>query len=179
MKSTTSGYWKSLCFEVGGRFFGPFRHPIFFLYFVAFVIVIGSLGAWWPYLGVRRVPDPSTPPVSADDWALIGNLATYFIALAAATFADAHLKVGDGSKQFRFLLLVLFVVTCILGIGSLVTSSFRVAVNAVWVGSVVSLIAWWMANATNPSLRDDPPADAPTGGDAKRPLPGNLSNIEA
>lgn len=169
----STGNWSDLGAELWFRIRTPFNNSIFIFYFVFFVILFGGLGVWMPFLPLA--PAHRTPN---DSWALANNLATYFVALTGATFADAHLRKGASSRVFDFFLLIIFVSSLLLGLCSLAASSCLFALRTAVVGTVVSLIAWWIANATNPSLKDETPTDAPTGGDVQKSLKGDFKGLE-
>lgn len=170
--------WTDLCAECKARLATPIKSTYFVFYFVLVVVGLGSIGVWWPMLPVgRNIADGNQQ--FPELWALCSNLATYFVALVAATFADAHLREDDGSRQFRFIVSIGLVIVFLFGVVSLAATSLKFAGWTAGVGAVLSLLAWWIVNATNASLRVDPPSDAPTGGSPEQDLAGSLSNIEA
>lgn len=178
MSQMSSETWFDLCTECKARLSTPIRSTYFVFYFVLVVVGLGSIGVWWPMLPVGRnvaAANQTQPEL----WALFSNLATYFVALVAATFADAHLREDDGSRQFRFVVSIGLVIVFLFGVVSLAATSLRFAGWTASAGAVLSLLAWWIVNATNASLRVDPPSDAPTGGSAEQKLAGSLADIEA
>jgi len=138
--------WKELKIFIRDRFFKPFHHPEFVLYFLVIIVGLGAIGVWHTIYveNLKEVIDHSN---------IIENIASFSVAIIAT--ATIELLFTD-KLVIKKPLTVISV-----GIISLAIITFLlVAVperNSYWYFAAIpfmifSLIAWWIANADNQGL---------------------------
>ena len=131
----------------------PAGHTGFWCYLVVVGILVGGIGVWISIYRDRT-------------WlSVVGSLLTYFPAIAAAScFELVH---ADKHPEPKFARNVAIFSAATLGLAAVLISTNPPGFLTCLFGSLASLFAlalWWLANANNPTLRDDPIASV--GGDA-------------
>jgi hypothetical protein len=141
----------------------PVGHVGFWCYFVVVVIIVGGLGIW-----ISLFRDKTLLSV-------VGSLLTYFPAIAAAScFELIH-----SERQPKFARNVAIFSAALLAIAAIVISANVAGYATALVGTLASAFAlglWWLANANNPTLRDD--ALAPSGGDSSASPAGSSGGFQ-
>ena len=154
----------------------PQGNPLFVIYFVSIVVLVAGLG-----IIITIVRHLTT--TFADDTAMIASwknifeaAATYSIAISATALADVILsRASAETRAFKAIAIALTVL-----VGLSFAASFGLpfygALTGAIVGVLLSLFQWWVINAHNANLDDDP--TDPTGGDPMRPLAGTLEGYK-
>jgi hypothetical protein len=170
----TKGLYREIADEFKERTTKPAKHPSFVLFFVFAVLGLGALGIWlelysyiYPELGVYQ---------SRKTDALRTAILTFFPAVAGT--AAMQLVWAGSTKHFRsaaFAILGAFLVVALITSPSRISNTSALVVGVI--ASLVSLWVWWIANAKQADLLDNP--SAPTGGDdVNRKLPGSLEGYQ-
>jgi uncharacterized protein YacL len=146
----------------------PSREFVYWGFFLVFVAVLGGLAIWVEVVQYLRtsvdVRDPSN---------IYTALVTFFPAVIAASCAQMMMEAQN--RRLHMFSLATLVFSTIGGILLIVAP--RPAATPLWfVAVALSLAAlwvWWIANADNRSLHDEP--DAAVGGDPNAPLAGDVT----
>ncbi len=131
----------------------PSGHVGFWCYFVVVVLLVGGLGVW-----ISAIRDHTYISV-------VGSLLTFFPAIAAASCFEL-IHADDRQPEPKFARNVAIFGAALLGVAAVIITANQAGLLSCFVGIMASLFAlalWWLANANNPTLRDDAPA--PDGGD--------------
>jgi len=173
-------HWKALIQETRRRLSEPLAHPTFVLSLIGMTVFIGGLGVWWEVVcrvfGFHRLGSADM----TDSWNIVNALATYLITLVAVSLMDLTIRrEEEGVKAFRLVTILLATIAILLGFLALIAKSMCVATICASLGLLAGLFVWWVANADNTLLRDDPPPTATTGGDPDAAPAGTLEGIKA
>jgi hypothetical protein len=166
--------WRALRGDFARRLGGPFRNPVFILYFGFIVFGVAGLGLWITVIRyfIAGASDANVALVSAFE---AGT--TYAIAISATALADIMLSK---SKLRSFIMctlaLTVVVVACVaISFWSPGIGRNGIALSATVLSMIICLTQWWMINADNATLEDDEvDPTAATGGDPLAGLPGSL-----
>jgi len=138
------------------RFNNPFYSTAFYATLIFVVLIGGGLGIWLPALFGQL-----------DEKSLAMGFLTYFPAIATASFIEFfHDKKKPYMRNFGLLAGSFFLVTFVIALACSSGWQLRWAV----VGTVSALLFWWLGNGEKEWVWDNPPPDAPQGGDPSRPL---------
>jgi hypothetical protein len=177
-KATQQGFG-ALMRELRDRTLKPRNDPVFWFYMLSFVVGLGALGFW---IEGAKLLLPGLTPKNAEN--LYTALITFFPPIIGTACAQILFETKyKGLQSFALFCLVLlsFLAAGLLAYGH----------NSVWAwvgaagSTIFSLWFWWIANAHNEALREDPvPTDAAVGGDPDRELmnagraPDDLSELK-
>ncbi len=146
---------------------------VFWVYFVLCVLGLGGLGFWVELLQLNGQPAQNRSWDNA-----YTALVTFFPALIGSSCVQMVFETNNRRMQA-------FAIICCAGalvMGATLISTMRPASCVMWFLSIVmcltSLWVWWIANADNKALHDEPPGDAAVGGDPDAPLAGDFGGIE-
>ncbi|MBL9115292.1 MAG: hypothetical protein JNJ83_09835 [Verrucomicrobiaceae bacterium] len=121
----------------------PLKSVTFWMHLLVAVVGLGGAGIWYSLLEYRFSGEWSWPAVAA-------ALCTYFPAVAGAAYVDSS---SEGQPYFRSFGIIAFAVFVLL-IGM---SAFTIRDGSiVWglVGSILSILFWWVVNADKACFRD-------------------------
>jgi O-antigen/teichoic acid export membrane protein len=153
--------------ELARRTKRPSGQFVYWAHFVMCVVLLGGLALWIELIQQNHLPQ------SQRDWNnTYTSLVTIFPALIGSSSVQMVFEAGN-RRVHAFSLIMCFVA---LITGAALISAPRPADTATWVWAIAmtvfSLWIWWIANADNTRLHDEPPGDAPLGGDPEAPLGG-------
>lgn len=162
--------FRLLWVELVQRTTHPVREVVYSGFFVGFVVMLGGLAVCVELYQLARASSATADPSN-----LYMALVTFFPALIASSCAQMNMETR--SRRLQIFSLFVLLVSTIIGIALIFTP--RPAGGTAWTtASALSLTAlwiWWIANAHNRSLHDDP--DAAVGGDPNAPLSGDVSGM--
>ena len=171
-------YWQELYGVLKGRFLRPWKHPTFVMYFFLIIVFVGGFGLLVPIVSCYAVGSLKEAELHKT---MVIAAYTYFIAIAATAAVDLILSYRHRKYLlmfFAFVSVVVFFCAVLAAIHSARGNLLCATVPAV-IGYVLSLFLWWVGNADNANLLDEPlQPTAPTGGDAKRSLSGTVNGYE-
>lgn len=157
--------------ELKRRTSKPRGEVVYWFYFICAVCVLGGAGILLEFARYVSAKDAVSPD------GLLTAFATFFPALIGSSAIQIMFdKVNDRRMMaisLGSLILTLFVSACLILLGS---SGSRVSWTTAFLFCLFALWVWWIANADNPGLYDEPhlSIDAPTGGpDPNIELQGN------
>lgn len=154
--------------ELRRRTLKPVGQLVYWTVFGVSVVGLGGLGLWLEL----------SKPLSSEGGGAFTALVTFFPAL----IGSCCLQMVFESKQRR---LLAFAVLCAAGALIAANALFDAAPPTYWtwffaiLACLFALWIWWVANADNPNLQDDPPSDASLGGDPNAALDGTLDSYVA
>jgi hypothetical protein len=169
--------WPRLAEELVDRLTTPAKHPTYFFFFLGSVCLYAGAGVW---LEVIKLIFGLNHPAEAE-LAIRGAIATYFPAILGT--AAMQLAISENLRSLRALGYVLSTIFVFLALSIVFDGNMSSAI-AILLGALCSLFAllcWWIVNARDRSLKDDPPPEVATGGDnPEAPLLGDaaLSGFE-
>jgi hypothetical protein len=172
--STRAG-WRSLGKQIRRRLIDPCANPNFIFYFFLFVVVLSGVGLW-----ITVIRYFTSAPNAANDAArnVFENAATYSLAISMTALADIILAKGvlNSFKMCNFGFMVIVSICFAISFAMPPAGFYTPAWAATSLGIVICWVQWWMINAGNPTLEDDPydPSDV-TGGDPLSGLPGQAA----
>jgi hypothetical protein len=164
--------WEVLRRELRGRTARPVSSVPFISYFIVSVVILGGLGIWVELVRFSVFSDRQCLS------GLMTALLTFFPAVMGSSTSHLILSSSD-NKILRSFGLLLFVASFAVAIFIAVISP-PYPVTSLVIGVVLSLLGlwgWWIANANDPALQNDPPVDAPTGGSPERALTGQIGDF--
>lgn len=158
--------WRGLSEILWQRFISPFSDPVYCLYFLSVIVVIGSLGVWIQF--TTGLKDQ-----------IIISASTYFIAILATSTVTVIIKDFDESvRRYRNALVLTSLFVFILGIAGfiIIYTSPSICLKSVLstVGVFLSLVTWWVANADNSEIRKGSPPNTKEVTDEEEPISGTL-----
>jgi len=173
--SNQESRWSQLRAELGRRLVEPLKSPVFVIYFVVVIVIIGGAGIW--EILVRSATHKGEDLQFSISQATLSAIHTYLVAIAAAAAADAILRLGEANRALRFLGYVAVMAIVLIAVFNSVFVESMFLATLLGVGA---LVLWWVVNADNATLRDEnPPPSASTGGDPRQPLQGDLAGLNA
>lgn len=152
-------YWFNLFWEIVKRLLRPLSFPLFTTFFVGVVIGVGGFGFWIPYFSLDQAE-------MGNKLVLAQALATYFLAIVATAFADLTLtffvkfKEANTANQSTLISLwavslIMFLAVGVLGaIGLVKKSNEDFVLKLSYIGAVIALFLWWIANFDNEKLKE-------------------------
>ncbi len=145
-------------------FTGTIRKPVgclnFWVYFVVGILVCGGAGVWSLFF----VPDKPS---------LLMAICSFYLAIAGASCMD-FLFGEDERKYIRGFSIF---VSVFLGLATLFAVS-KENYSVATLGTAISLVLWWLANAENPKLTDVAKALSSVGGDASGSVKGCAGDMK-
>lgn len=175
MAGTTShrmnydGYAR-LVTEVKRRWNGPKAHPTFMLYFIGSFLIFGAIGVWLEIAKLAFGPSPGDGTA-----ALRTAIATYFPAVLGSSVLQ--LSISESLRSLRALAHIVapffFALAAVLVYASRLENWQAIIIGVL--ASAGALACWWIVNADEHSLRDDPEPEPEAVGkpDATAPLLGD------
>lgn len=141
-------------------------------YFIAAVVVMGSIGVWLP-IGIEYVVDKHFNYHSIPQ-----NITTYFVSLLFAGSIDLFIKklkrIQTHGIINEFLnLIFIFLGSSVVIIGSIILNVWRLdnwALFLAIIGTLGSYRIWWLANDDNPNFVN---VNETLGGEPTRKLSSN------
>lgn len=162
-------HWNRLGEKLSGRLITPLAHPSFVLFFLASVVLVGGAGVWLelynyiytdaPILGLRTA------------------VLTFFPALAGSSCMQIILEenVDRALRSFAMTMLVAISALALwVAPSAIIGNSSALFVS--FIGSLLALCLWWVANADQPAFRDDR-LDSPLGNATTERLAGSLDDL--
>ncbi|KZX87802.1 hypothetical protein A3726_09260 [Erythrobacter sp. HI0037] len=162
-----AGLWD----DIKRRTTKPKEHATFVFYFLGAILFIGGLGIWVELINAAG------SWTETDLVALRTALTTFFIALIASS--GFQLVLGEW-KQLRAAAYMVSLLMAGLGIWLIADRELdlKVAIPLSVIGYLISLWIWWISNADNTDLHDEPPPEASVGGELDRDLKGDLEGFD-
>lgn len=185
LKDISLESWKDLIHELRKRLLDPLSDPVFVFYFAFIILGVGGVDIW------ISIVTATTDATSSNMAAVPRSLATYLLAIVAASFVDLSFltftessvePVGDRAlpQKTRLSLWMLAISTLIVAVAfaliSFSSARLRWTYGCAIFGTVAALFLWWIANYGNTKLRL-PSAFAVTGGDTNA-IEGSANNIQ-
>lgn len=170
-------YWRDLRETLKARFIKPWGHPTFVMYFVIIIVVIGSFGIIEPVLLHYAFKS-----MNGGDAArmLISASYTYFVAIAATAAVGSVLSLRHQKSLLMFFICSSFAVVALAFWAACARDKTLWALLPSAAGYLLALFLWWVGNADNVDLLDDPiKPTSPTGGDVQVPVAGNLAGFQS
>lgn len=158
-------HWTELWNFLKKRLKSPIAHPSYIFYFILVVVGVGGIGVWKAAVIDQSVVDTTS------------NLMTFFPALAGASAFELALNKGI-IKAARMLTIL---VGGILVVAIIVMWNYPDNLLSLFVGLIcatVSLTLWWIANADNGKLLEEPPGKEAFGGEVEAATQGQLGEIK-
>jgi predicted neutral ceramidase superfamily lipid hydrolase len=124
--------------EILDRLLQPWK-TLYFLYFIGFVIGIGSMGIWYS--------------LYSEGWStgVITNISTYFIAiLSTSVVSIINSKTLKNQKTFNVLSVLVLIIGFILFIVANDKNSYLIGI----IGYILSLMFWIIATSDDPTLKE-------------------------
>ena len=158
--------------ELARRTHRPSREFVYWVHFALCVVILGGLGFW-----IELIQQNHLLPVQRSWNNAYTALVTFFPAVIGSSCVQMMFESGD-RRMHAFSLVTCFGAFII---GAALISAARPVDVFTWfaaiVMSLVSLWVWWIANADNTKLHDEPSDDAPLGGDPTAPLSGDFGGV--
>ncbi len=145
--------WKSLGWRLVGNNPRKLGDPRRVIYFSVIVVLFGNLGTWialGQYLLGER---------SATGAVVLGNFATYFIAIAFTASADHTLR-GEKDRTVSFIYYSAALVSATAGSCVLAVNNNIFIGICTFVGALVALLLWLCVSTSNPDHDDSDAIDA-------------------
>lgn len=159
--------WGAFGDDLWTRLTVPQQSPTFVQHYVFFVVILGSVGTWGPLYNATFGRQSSTTEATV---AVVSSLVTFLIAITPPALYQA-VVAEESTRPFKmFAFGTTFTVSSI-GVVAYLLNSLGLAI----VGTVSSLLLWWLFNARNHALREPPaPPENAAGGDPLAPMPGSI-----
>jgi len=156
--------------EVKRRWHEPRSHPTFALFFIGSFLIFAAIGVWLEL--AKLVFGIGNEHGSAA--ALRTAIATYFPAVLGSSVLQ--LAISDSLRSLRALGQIIapifFALACVLVFAGNLLDWAAIALGLI--ASAAALACWWIANADELSLRDEPLPEVATGkADPTAPLLGD------
>lgn len=172
------GQWRNyrlLADELTRRAVQPTRHPSFVLYFIAANLGFGAVGIW-----VELHSYVTAGPEAERSLAAIRTALLTYVPAVAGT-AAMQLVWETSAKHTRALAVTIALILAGAAIGLFpkdVPDSTTISLGLL--AAIGSLTLWWLANADQATLLDDPidPQDAVGGDIGETMLPGDTSGFK-
>ena len=161
-KPTEWENWSDFYDEIRERGKKPARHPTFVFYFAFVLIVGGGVGVWLPFFANCDCPQmeygqPVEPSILLTT---SRNMATYILAMVAASFAD--IMLSEVSRALRMVTYSLGILGAACGTLIFFIQWVPGACILALFGVFFGLALWWLANADETKLHEKtvPPNEA-------------------
>lgn len=165
--------WKEYLISFFVRLGDFLKNPIIVLYFISIVLIVGSFGVWYPYF---ETTDHPTNFFIAEG--TLKNLATYVIALLAATMADFLLSKVERSKGLKIFAFSIFLLALIAAVLALTKHLPLFG----YLGLSLTYLLWIVVFADDETkgLESGGNGKTASGGEEpdKQELPGSLTNFK-
>ena len=136
--------WNETYLFFKDRMSGPFKSPAFVFYFIFVILIIGALGIHCAWMF-------SEFPKSQEEH-IISNMNCYFLTLVSTSALGLLLMNHETlAKTIRMLYFGIIVISIIIFVFSTIQKSYLLAI----IGTILSLLIWWLANAENKDILDD------------------------
>lgn len=133
----------------------------FAVYFTVIILGIGGLGVWISFFQLRLQVTGVTSTV------VLGNLATFVIALTVTAFADYLVTKSEGDERTKDLILFsLTMLAAASGVCIFIVGVPRVQEICAWTGGLLAVLVWVVVNAHNRNLVEEKPVGI-LGGEVK------------
>lgn len=129
--------------ELVRRFKTPLKSVTFWMHLVVAVIGLGGAGFWYSMIECRLLGEWNLTSIAA-------ALCTYFPAIAGAAYVDSSSEGQPYFRSFGILASAVFVILFFLS----VLTIREVSVFLSGIGSVLSILFWWVVNADKSCFRD-------------------------
>jgi len=162
--------------ELYRRFTEPKKYITFVFYFAFVIFLLAGIGWIIPlvmvwYYGVGH--DYKELSIFSQ------SLSTYAIALAATSFVDLVISKDDPKisrrpfkNLFSMAVMFSFIIVVALTLWTFSAMSIGWSLFLAILGTILSLIIWWVANGDNAQYMEEPPSpSAATGGDPSKGAP--------
>jgi len=162
-----ANYWQEFREILRERLRKPCKHPTFVMYFLGIIMIMGGFGLIEPII---RFLSGSLKP---EDFprTLLSASYTYFVAIAATAAVDLILSYQKRRFLLMFFLLCLMVVYVCAWFAASYGAAPQVPLKAIFpaiLGYMMALFLWWIGNAENANLLDEPvKPTAPIGADGQ------------
>lgn len=157
--------------ELKRRTSRPVGQIVFLVYFAAGILILGGSGVLLEFLRLCLT-------AGERDWAsLYTALLTYSPAIAGPALLQIMFETQTNRRMMAFVVLSGFwTAALIIGLFLFAEPWGTLAWILAALACLGSAWLWWIANADNATLHDDP--DAPLGGSATAPLTGGYGNFK-